>query len=121
MVPVETGLEIFEEARRRLAGLAKNARLCMSHARAKSRWSEKWTARSSFVITARPNPHDCGRVMVFDSDPSAGWLDDYYDSIGAKPMRPVTNVKTRGVKAVSEEDLRHTYGYQSRHVQLDGR
>ena len=24
-----------------------------------------------------PNPLDCGRVMVFNSDPSAGWLDDY--------------------------------------------
>jgi hypothetical protein len=27
-----------------------------------------------------PNPLDCGRVMVFDSDPNAGWLDDYLSS-----------------------------------------
>jgi hypothetical protein len=24
-----------------------------------------------------PNPADCGRLMVFESDPAAGWLDDY--------------------------------------------
>jgi hypothetical protein len=24
-----------------------------------------------------PDPHDCGRVMIFDSDPKASWLDDY--------------------------------------------
>jgi len=27
-----------------------------------------------------PNPLDCGRVMMFDSDPAAGWLDDYLTS-----------------------------------------
>ncbi|HEY0730215.1 MAG TPA: radical SAM protein, partial [Pyrinomonadaceae bacterium] len=77
MVPVEKGLEIFEEARRRLAGLAKNARLCMSHRTGKVEVLGKMNNKIVFRYHRAPNPLDCGRVMVFDSNPTAGWLDDY--------------------------------------------
>ncbi len=87
VVPVEKGLEIFEEARRRLAGLAKQARLCMSHRTGKVEVVGKMDNKVVFRYHRAPNPLDCGRIMVFDSDPSAGWLDDY-----TKP-EPVISLK----------------------------
>lgn len=77
MVPIEKGLEIFEEARRRLAGLAKQARLCMSHRTGKVEVVGKMNNKIVFRYHRAPNPLDCGRVMVFDSDPTAAWFDDY--------------------------------------------
>ena len=77
MVPVERAFEIFEEARRGLAGLAKNARLCMSHRTGKIEVVGKMNNKVIFRYHRAPNPLDCGRVMIFDSDPAAGWFDDY--------------------------------------------
>jgi lysine 2,3-aminomutase len=82
IVPVEKGLEIFEGARRRLAGLAKQARLCMSHRTGKVEVVGKMDNKIVFRYHRAPNPLDCGRVMIFDSDPNAGWLDDYMTSQG---------------------------------------
>ena len=77
VVPVEKALEIFEEARRRLAGLAKQARLCMSHKTGKIEVVGKMGNQIVFRYHRAPNPLDCGRLMIFESDPNAGWLDDY--------------------------------------------
>jgi L-lysine 2,3-aminomutase len=87
MVPIERGLEIFEEARRRLAGLAKQARLCMSHRTGKIEVVGKMENKIVFRYHRAPDPSDCGRVMMFDSDPSAAWLDDYVKT------QPVINLK----------------------------
>jgi KamA family protein len=89
MVPVERALEIFQEARRHLAGLAKQARLCMSHRTGKIEVVGRMDNKIVFRYHRAPNPLDCGRMMIFDSDPAAGWLDDY--------MRPerVMNLKVR--------------------------
>ncbi len=86
VVPVEKGLEIFEEARRRLAGLAKQARLCMSHRTGKIEVVGRLGTKIIFRYHRAPNPLDCGRVMLMESDPTAGWFDDY-----VKP-EPVINV-----------------------------
>ena len=80
IVPVERGLEIFEEARRRLAGLAKQARLCMSHRTGKIEVVGKMDNKIVFRYHRAPNPLDCGRIMMFESDPTAGWLEDYMRS-----------------------------------------
>jgi lysine 2,3-aminomutase len=82
IVPVEKGLEIFEGARRRLAGLAKQARLCMSHRTGKVEVVGKMDNKIIFRYHRAPDPLDCGRVMIFDSDPAAGWLDDYMTTQG---------------------------------------
>lgn len=82
VVPVERGLEIFEGARRRLAGIAKQARLCMSHRTGKVEVVGKMDNKIIFRYHRAPNPLDCGRIMIFDSDPAAGWLDDYMTSQG---------------------------------------
>ena len=78
VVPIERALEIFEEARRRLAGLAKQARLCMSHKTGKIEVVGKMGDQIVFRYHRAPNPLDCGRLMIFESDPKAGWLDDYF-------------------------------------------
>ena len=88
MVPIERGLEIFQEARRHLAGLAKQARLCMSHRTGKVEVVGKMDQKIVFRYHRAPNPLDFGRMMIFDSDPSAGWLDDYM-----RP-EPVLNLAT---------------------------
>ncbi len=77
VVPIERGLEIFQEARRHLAGLAKQARLCMSHRTGKIEVVGKMDKKIVFRYHRAPNPLDFGRMMIFDSDPAAGWLDDY--------------------------------------------
>jgi L-lysine 2,3-aminomutase len=77
VVPVERALEIFEEARRNLAGLAKQARLCMSHKTGKIEVVGKMGDQIVFRYHRAPNSQDCGRLMIFESDPKAGWLDDY--------------------------------------------
>jgi lysine 2,3-aminomutase len=77
VVPIERALEIFEEARRHLAGLAKQARLCMSHKTGKIEVVGKMGNQIVFRYHRAPNPQDCGRLMIFESDPKAGWLEDY--------------------------------------------
>jgi L-lysine 2,3-aminomutase len=94
MVPVERGLEIFEEARRGLAGLAKNARLCMSHRTGKVEVVGKMNNKIVFRYHRAPNPLDCGRVMVFDSQPKAGWFDDYLDFETVTKLNLQTQVQT---------------------------
>jgi KamA family protein len=96
IVPVEKGLEIFEEARRRLAGLAKQARLCMSHRTGKIEVVGKMDNKIVFRYHRAPNPLDCGRIMMFESDPKAGWLEDYMSP------EPMVSLKVSGqTQAVS--------------------
>lgn len=94
MVPVEKGLEIFEEARRRLAGLAKQARLCMSHRTGKVEVVGKMDNKIVFRYHRAPDPHNCGRVMVFDSNPAASWLDDYMRSETLINVKVMTHAQT---------------------------
>ena len=94
MVPVERGLEIFEEARRRLAGLAKQARLCMSHRTGKVEVVGRMNGKIVFRYHRAPNPLDCGRVMVFDSDPQASWLDDYLTAETVNKLEVQNQVQT---------------------------
>ncbi|MFL6283828.1 MAG: KamA family radical SAM protein [Pyrinomonadaceae bacterium] len=95
VVFVEEALEIFERARRSLAGLAKQARLCMSHKTGKIEVVGHLGGNIIFRYHRAPNPLDCGRVMIFESDPTAGWFDDYAEAAlvpgvtaaqGAQPM-----------------------------------
>ena len=94
MVPVERGFEIFEEARRRLAGLAKQARLCMSHRTGKVEVVGKMNNKIVFRYHRAPNPLDCGRVMFFDSDPKAGWFDDYLAAESVRNLELEAQVQT---------------------------
>ena len=54
----------------------------MSHRTGKVEVVGKMDNKIIFRYHRAPNPLDCGRVMIFNSDPSAGWLDDYMRSQG---------------------------------------
>jgi KamA family protein len=81
VVPVEECLEIFEQARRHVSGLAKRARLCMSHQTGKIEVMAKVGAFVVFKYHRAANPADRGRVLVFRSNPEACWLDDYTQTL----------------------------------------
>jgi lysine 2,3-aminomutase len=77
ILTIEKALEIFEEARRGLHGLAKQARLCMSHKSGKIEVVGKTETKIIFRYHRTPDPVDAGRVMIFESDATATWFDDY--------------------------------------------
>ena len=77
ILSIDKALEIFENARRSLHGLAKQARLCMSHKSGKIEVVGKTETKIIFRYHRTPDPRDCGRVMVFESDATATWFDDY--------------------------------------------
>ncbi|HEV3041227.1 MAG TPA: KamA family radical SAM protein [Candidatus Angelobacter sp.] len=77
MVPIEEALEIFEQSRRTLSGLAKHARLCMSHKTGKIEVVMRIGDQIVFRYHRAPNPKNRGRVTIFDSNPEACWFDDY--------------------------------------------
>ncbi|HEX4621767.1 MAG TPA: hypothetical protein VH208_09400, partial [Myxococcaceae bacterium] len=59
------------------SGLARHARLCMSHKTGKIEVVGKLGGRILFRYHRAVEPRDMGRFMAFASDPSACWLDDY--------------------------------------------
>ncbi len=77
IVPIEESLEIFERSKLNLSGLAKHARLCMSHKTGKIEVVGKTDTQIIFRYHRAPNPLDRGRMMFFDRDPAACWFDDY--------------------------------------------
>jgi lysine 2,3-aminomutase len=89
VVPVEEALDIFERARLNLSGLAKHARLCMSHRTGKVEVIGKVGENVVFRYHRAHDPAARGRVMVFRSNPAATWLDDYTDDPTQSLVPPV--------------------------------
>lgn len=74
-VPLVRGWELFSEARKLVSGLSRRARFCMSHETGKI---EIFGVDESRIYTRyhrAKNPADEDRVMVFERDDSAFWLD----------------------------------------------
>jgi len=91
-VPVERALDIFERARLNLSGLAKHARLCMSHCTGKVEVVTKLGSDIVFRYHRAADPANRGRVMVFKSDRNATWLDDYLSAeTGDSPANGAMN------------------------------
>jgi len=79
VVPIEEALAILDGARENVSGLARQARLCMSH---KSGKIEVLGRTDSHVILRyhrAANPADTGKVLVLPSKPTACWFDDYFE------------------------------------------
>jgi lysine 2,3-aminomutase len=85
IVPVEEAFEIFEASQQNLSGIAKNARLCMSHKTGKVEVVARLGSQIIFRYRRAPDPRNCGRVLVFDSNPAACWLDDYNAKVQGAP------------------------------------
>lgn len=76
-VPVEEAYEIFERAKKGIAGLAKRARYVLSHATGKIEVVGKTTERIYFRYHLAAHPQDNGRFLSFRTNPDAFWFDDY--------------------------------------------
>lgn len=75
-VPLMRTLEVVEEARSRVSGLARRARLCMSHTTGKVEILGADDERVYARYHRAKNPADENRMLVFKRDDSATWLDD---------------------------------------------
>jgi len=74
-LPITEGYQVFEEAKRRVSGLAKRARFAMSHETGKI---EIVGVDDSFIYMRYHRAKDArdeGRFMVFHRDDDAFWLD----------------------------------------------
>jgi lysine 2,3-aminomutase len=84
-VPVEEGYEIVEQAKAQVSGLAKRLRFVMSHASGKIEIVGMGAGKVYFKYHRAANDKDNGRVLVFDSNPTACWLDDYVETMTSYP------------------------------------
>ncbi|MBN2013054.1 KamA family radical SAM protein [candidate division KSB1 bacterium] len=76
-VPVEESFDIFENARMHCSGLAKRARLVMSHSTGKIEIVGLTDEHIFFRYHRAAKPRDKARFMVFKRNPRAYWFDDY--------------------------------------------
>lgn len=80
-IPLEKSLEIFERARKNCAGLAKRARLVMSHSTGKIEILAKKDGKTYFQYFRATDPKKSGRFLVYKSNPEAYWFDDYTEAV----------------------------------------
>ena len=79
-IPVEDGYEIFEVARNKCSGLAKRARLVMSHETGKVEMVGMSDGQVFFKYNRSANVENDGKLLVFESNPDAYWFDDYEEA-----------------------------------------
>ena len=79
-IPVEDGYEIFEAARNKCSGLAKRARLVMSHETGKVEMVGMLDGQVFFKYNRSANVENNGKFLVFESNPDAYWFDDYEEA-----------------------------------------
>jgi KamA family protein len=86
-VPVERSYEIFEEARANSSGLAKRARLVMSHATGKVETVGLTDSHIFFKYVRAHRDSDNSRFLIFERNPNAYWLDDYEEAVEIAAQR----------------------------------
>lgn len=80
-LPVEQTYEIFEQARMNSSGLAKRARLVMSHATGKIEVVGMTDTQIFFKYVRAHREFDSARFLVFERNPDAYWFDDYEEAL----------------------------------------
>lgn len=84
-VPIEEGYEIVEQAKARVSGLAKRVRYAMSHSSGKIEILGKTAGRVYLKYHRAADDNDNGRILAFQSNPDARWLDDYEEAASEYP------------------------------------
>jgi lysine 2,3-aminomutase len=79
-VPIEEGYEIVEHAKAHISGLAKRVRYVMSHSTGKIEVLAVAVGQVYLKYHRAAEDRDNGRLLVFKSNPSACWLDDYEEA-----------------------------------------
>jgi len=85
-IPVEAGYEIFEQARSFCSGLAKRARLVMSHETGKVEVVGMSDSQIFFKYNRAADIENDAKFLVFDSNPDAYWFDDYEEAQMELPL-----------------------------------
>jgi lysine 2,3-aminomutase len=85
-VPVERAFEIFQQAQMRCSGLAKRARLVMSHATGKIELVGRTEEEVYFRYHRSAEDDQSGAFMVFRANPRAFWFDDYEEMIASHSL-----------------------------------
>lgn len=78
-VPIENAHRMFMTAQRRLCGLAKRARLMMSHATGKIEVVGVLDEWAFFRYHSAAQSENLGRFFKLRSNPAATWIDEYAD------------------------------------------
>ncbi|MCH8208406.1 MAG: KamA family radical SAM protein [Nitrospinae bacterium] len=99
--PVERSYEIFEGAKVRSSGLAKQARFVMSHASGKIEIVGLTRENIYFKYHRTPIPEDSSRFMVYKRNPSAFGFDDYTELVDDySPVREASKNKSDNLKVL---------------------
>jgi KamA family protein len=85
-VPLEKSYEIFEQARMNSSGLAKRARLVMSHATGKIEIVGLTDSHVFFKYLRAACETDSSRFLVFERNRNAYWFDDYKEAVQVADM-----------------------------------
>ncbi len=80
-VPIEESFEIFEQARMRCSGLAKRARLVMSHSTGKIEVVGLTETHIYLRYHRAADPQEKARFIIFERNGDAYWFDDYQEII----------------------------------------
>ncbi|MEA1944062.1 MAG: KamA family radical SAM protein [Euryarchaeota archaeon] len=80
-VPVEETYNIFQQALKRCSGLAKRARLIMSHSTGKIEIVGTTDEHIFFRYHQSVDPQQIGSFMIFKRNPNAYWFDDYHELV----------------------------------------
>ena len=84
-VPIEQAYETIEQAKARLSGLAKRVHFVMSHSTGKIEIIGKTQDCIYFKYREAVENADNGRILIFKSNPTANWIDDYPEMITRPP------------------------------------
>jgi lysine 2,3-aminomutase len=79
-VPVEKGYQIFEQARTKCSGLAKRARMVMSHETGKVEVIGMTESQVFFKYVRSADDKNGAKFMAYNRNPEAHWLDDYAET-----------------------------------------
>ena len=79
-IPIEEGYEVFEQARSRCSGLAKRARLVMSHETGKIEMVGISKGQVFLKYNRSADVENDAKFLVFNSNPDAYWFDDYEEA-----------------------------------------
>jgi len=76
-VPIMEGWRILEEAKDKVSGLGRRARMVMSHKTGKIEVLAVTEKQTIMKYHRNADKNDMSRIMVYKSNPDAYWLDDF--------------------------------------------
>jgi KamA family protein len=86
-VPLEKSWRVFKQAKKFVSGLAKRARLVMSHETGKIEIVGVSDGYTYLKYHQAADPELNSKILVFKSNPKAFWLDDYEETIDSPEYR----------------------------------